>query len=84
MSANIIDSVACRPLRLIHGGGQPFDNTPVADIWSCGLAEDELTLCVWINLVDGRTVLLSIKPGSPVYASVVSEPNAMCLPGKRP
>ena len=52
--------------------GPQLDAVPVKSIDSFGLCEDNETLLVIVELVDGRTVALSFCPGQAITAGVVA------------
>ena len=51
--------------------GKVLPDANVADIHSHGFAEDGETLMVYVELQDGTTAILSIRPGSPITANIV-------------
>lgn len=52
--------------------GQLLGGVLVNSIHSYGLAEDNKTLMVMVELADGHTAVISVCPGSPVTAHVVA------------
>jgi hypothetical protein len=57
---------------LIRGEGPQLDAVPVANIDGFGICEDDRTLLVTVELVDGRKLAVTFCPGQAITACVVA------------